>query len=249
MNILQFTDITQRHIGRAIAMQAEQNGDAACILYGDQRITFAEVNRRVNELAGGLAARGLAVGERVAFYMDSAPEVIFLALAANKLGAIWVPVNTDYKGAWLEDTITRSRPRILVTDAAHAARIGEVSGNLQLAHIVVLGEPGELEGAEDFGALYVPGSPEPDMSAFSYGDTCAVLWTSGTTGKSSGFLPRHPEFHPGRHAYVPVERAAPGRRCRSQPAQIDGGSHAAPGGGPVQRAFRPGTDAPGAGPE
>lgn len=191
MNVLQFPDITQRHIGRAIAMQASQHGDAPFILYGDDRYTFAEVNQKVNELAGGLAARGLGGGARVAFYMNSGPEVIFLALAANKLGAVWVPINTDYKGAWLEDTINRSRPHLLVTDADHAGRIGEVRDTLAIEHIAVLGAGDVPHGAEDFEALYLSGAGEPDMSDFSYGDTCAVLWTSGTTGKSKGVLQSH----------------------------------------------------------
>nr|MBP6228831.1 AMP-binding protein [Pseudomonadales bacterium] len=112
MNQLHFADIEQRHIGRAIAMQAQAIGERPFLLADARRFSFSEVNRRVNELAAGLAARGLTVGERLAFCMESGPEVIFLALAANKLGAVWVPINTEYKGDWLEDTIRCSRPRI-----------------------------------------------------------------------------------------------------------------------------------------
>lgn len=191
MNVLLFPDISQRHIGRAIALQAEQQGDAPFILYGDVRYSFAEVNRKVNELAGGLAQRGLGIGDRVAFYMNSAPEVIFIALAANKLGALWVPINTDYKGAWLEDTINRSRPHLLITDAYHAARVNDVHESLAVQHIAVLDGPAGIEGAEDFATLYQAGSGEPDMAGFTCGDICAVLWTSGTTGKSKGVLQSH----------------------------------------------------------
>ncbi len=194
MNVLQFDDITRRHIGRALAMQAQQIGDRFFILSGDERHTYADVDRRVNELAAGLAERGLVAGERVAFCMSSGPEVIYLALAANKLGAVWVPVNTDYKGAWLQDTIARSRPHILVTDAEHVERIAEVRDGLSLAHILVQGGGESLPGSEALDAAYVSGAPEPDMSAFSYGDTCAVLWTSGTTGRSKGVMQSHNVF-------------------------------------------------------
>ena len=167
------------------ALKAYARAGQACvvspfILSGDLRMTFAEVNARVNDLAGGLAARGLGPGERLAFFMNSGPEVIFLALAVNKLGAIWVPVNTDYKGAWLEDTIVRSRPHVLVTDSEHAGRLAEVRDRLDVEHILVQGDAGVLTGAEPLADAYLPGSPEPDMSGFSYGDTCAVLWTSGS---------------------------------------------------------------------
>jgi len=123
LNKLQFSTTSERHIGRAIQRQAQQQGDALFIMCGAQRYTFAGVNQRVNELAAGLAAAGLKAGDRLAFYMSSAPEVIFLVLATNKLGAVWVPVNTDYKGAWLEDTIQRTRPAVLVTDSEHLGRL------------------------------------------------------------------------------------------------------------------------------
>lgn len=199
MNILEFDDITQRHIGRAIALQAQQIGDKPFLLFDDDSLSFAEVNQRVNNLAAGLADRGLVPGERVAFYMDSGPEVIFLALAVNKLGAIWIPINTDYKGSWLVDTISRSRPHILVTDRAHEQRLAQVQDEFSVAHILVQGElvqdsPERIANAQGLDQAYVASSPEPDMSAFSYGDTCAVLWTSGTTGKSKGVMQSHNVF-------------------------------------------------------
>ena len=110
MNKLQFSNIRERHLGRAIQMQAQQNGDTPFILFDQLRFTYRETNERVNELAAGLAREGIGRGDRVAFFMDACPEVIFLVLAVNKLGAVWVPINTDYKGHWLADTILRSRP-------------------------------------------------------------------------------------------------------------------------------------------
>lgn len=191
MNILQFTDPRERHLGRAIQLQAEQCGDNPYVLFGETVYTFAEVNQRVNELAAGLARAGLKAGGRLAFYMSSAPEVIFLALAVNKLGAVWVPINTDYKGVWLLDTINGSRPTVLVSDAAHLDRLLEVIESISVEALVLLGGHESVPGALSFQDLYVAGAGEPDMSALSSGDTCAVLWTSGTTGKAKGVMQSH----------------------------------------------------------
>lgn len=191
MNVLAVEELEQRHLGRAIAAQARQCPDQIFIACDEQRLSYALVNQRVNELAAGLASLGLVAGERVGFYMDSAPEVIYLALAANKLGAVWVPINSDYKGEWLADTINRSRPLVLVTDASHAQRLAEVRSGVAVQQLVVLGEAGQLQGARDFNGLYQAGAPEPDMSGLSYADTCAVLWTSGTTGRSKGVMQSH----------------------------------------------------------
>ncbi|MBK6288209.1 MAG: AMP-binding protein [Gammaproteobacteria bacterium] len=191
MNKLVFDNIHDRHIGRAIRMQAEQNGDTRFLVFDRTVYTFDQANSRVNELAAGLRKLGIERGDRVVFYMSSAPEVMFLVLAVNKLGAIWVPVNSDYKGAWLEDTINRGRAKLLVTDTSHAERVAAVHASLQVAHIAVLGDPACLPGALPFEALYAPSPGEPDLSGFDYGDTCAVLWTSGTTGRSKGVMQSH----------------------------------------------------------
>ena len=191
MNILEITDARERHVGRAIQIQAQQQGDKPFLMFSDAVYTFAEVNQRVNELAAGLASRGLLPGERIVFFMSSAPEVIFLVLAANKLGAVWVPVNTDYKGAWLIDTINGSRPTVLVSDAAHVDRLQEVRDSLAVETLVIHGEHESVPGAISLDSLYVKGAGEPDMSALSTGDTCSVLWTSGTTGKAKGVMQSH----------------------------------------------------------
>jgi carnitine-CoA ligase len=191
MNVLKFDRIEDRHLGRALAMQAAQQPDAPFILFNDTRCTFAEANRQVNELAAGLSELGLGKGDRVTFYMGSAPEVIFLTLAANKLGAVWVPVNSDYKGMWLTDTVNRSRPHIVVTDSEHCERLAQVQGDLEKCRYVVLGDAVTLPGALSFDSLYRPGAAEPDMRGQQFGDTCAVLWTSGTTGRSKGVVQSH----------------------------------------------------------
>ena len=128
MNKLVFDNIHDRHIGRAIRMQAEQNGDTRFLVFDRTVYTFDQANSRVNELAAGLRKLGIERGDRVVFYMSSAPEVMFLVLAVNKLGAVWVPVNSDYKGAWLEDTINRGRAKLLVTDTSHAERVAMPCG-------------------------------------------------------------------------------------------------------------------------
>jgi crotonobetaine/carnitine-CoA ligase len=191
MNILQLSKDDERHLGRAIQEQARQSGDRPYLLFGDEVYTFAQVNQRVNELAAGLARAGLQRGERLAFYMSSAPQVIFLVLATNKLGAVWVPINTDYKGAWLQDTINDSKPTILVSDAAHADRLQEIIASLSVKTLVMHGGHEAIPGALKLEDLYVIGAGEPDMSALRTGDTCAVLWTSGTTGKAKGVKQSH----------------------------------------------------------
>lgn len=193
MNKLDLTDTRNRILPKMLAMQAQQGGDTEFLITDERRLTFAQAEAECNCIAAGLQALGVQAGDRVCFYLDSGIETVLLALATNKLGAVWVPINTDYKGAWLSDTLQRSRAKVLVTEVALQDRVEAVSEALSGEKLVVLGADDQirLPGAISFAALGDHAPITPDYTGMDYGDTCAVLWTSGTTGKSKGVLQSH----------------------------------------------------------
>ncbi|MCG8669157.1 MAG: AMP-binding protein [Pseudomonadales bacterium] len=193
MNKLDLSDNKNRILPKLLTLQAEQNGDMEYLITDDRRVTFAEAESITNSLAAGLLELGLEKNQRVAFYLKSGIETILTALAVNKAGGIWVPVNTDYKGAWLADTIERSKATILITEASLQDRIKDVESSLNNEKLVVLGEESEisLSNATTFASLLDHSPLTPNYDDMDYGDTCAVLWTSGTTGKSKGVLQSH----------------------------------------------------------
>ncbi|MBK7519332.1 MAG: hypothetical protein IPI75_04125 [Gammaproteobacteria bacterium] len=70
MNKLVFDNIHDRHIGRAIRMQAEQNGDTRFLVFDRTVYTFDQANSRVNELAAGLQARHRARRPRGVLHVE-----------------------------------------------------------------------------------------------------------------------------------------------------------------------------------
>lgn len=192
MNPIEFTDIRDRHLGRILQIQAKQNPDTPFLINDEQSITFGEAEDLSNRLAGGFSALGIGSGDRVTLLMSNVPEMILICLALNKIGAIWVPVCTDYKGEWLLDTLQRSRARALVTDSAYCERVLEISDQLSEEHFVLLDETGEaLPGAISYQSLLDHPPVEADYDHLKYSDTCAILWTSGTTGRSKGVMQAH----------------------------------------------------------
>jgi carnitine-CoA ligase len=171
-----------RCLGQILRLQAEHNGDTTFLLEGERRLSYAEANSLVNRYLHGLSELGVGPSDRILIFMHGCTEFILLALAAHKLGAVWVPVNTDYRGQWLADTITDSRARLLITETDLLPRMEELKGQIDCDEQLLKTDLLQFEALSD---------AEPDMSHIHYGDTCAILWTSGTTGKSKGVMQSH----------------------------------------------------------
>jgi crotonobetaine/carnitine-CoA ligase len=192
MNPLPLDDIADRHLDRILQLQAQQNGDTEFLIADSGRITYREADDMTGRLASGFEAMGIARGDRVCLLMANVPELVLACLALNKLGAVWVPICTDYKGEWLHDTIERSRSRALVTDREHLQRVVDVRDALRDEKLVLLdGGESDFPSAIPYREL-LDNAPYPfDHTRHDYGDTCAILWTSGTTGRSKGVMQAH----------------------------------------------------------
>jgi crotonobetaine/carnitine-CoA ligase len=195
MNRLPLDDPRERLLGRCLRRQAERIPDDDFLVAGETRLSYGRVNALANAYARGFRDAGVARGDTVAFFCESAPEVVYGALALNKLGAVWVPTNTDYKGAWLRETLADSRARVLVADAALLPRVLEATGGAPpFERIWLRGEAADLPTGlpcEPLAAFAERDADEPDDADLHYGDTAAILWTSGTTGRSKGVMQSH----------------------------------------------------------
>lgn len=194
MNRYDLSRPEDRVLPRILQWQGVHSADRDFLIRDDRRITFAEADRATDALAIGLAGLGVARGDRVALYLTGRPEMVLSALALGKLGAVWVPISTDYKGDWLADAVRRSQCRAIVTESALAANLASVRDQLGDERLVLVSDgsdgPG-LEGAIPYDSLLVEAAPPADCGSLHYGDTCAILWTSGTTGRSKAVEQSH----------------------------------------------------------
>ena len=194
MNRLDLSDQRERVLGRVLRRQAEQVTDAPFVMAGDERWTYGEVDARADAYARGLHKLGLAPGDTVAVLMESCPEFVFLTFAVNRIGAVWIPTNPDYKADWLRQSLGDSRATVLVCDARLLPQVARLGGDLPFEHVLVRGE---LDGDVPVGAPIMSleevcgDGAGPCETEGHYGDTVAVLWTSGTTGRSKGVMQSH----------------------------------------------------------
>jgi crotonobetaine/carnitine-CoA ligase len=213
MNLLDLSAPETRILPQLLQRQAREAPDTDFLIRDDTRISFGRADALTDALASGLESLGVARGDRVGMYLSGRPEAVLVPLAVNKLGAIWTPISTDYKGEWLADTLARSRCKVLVTESDLASRIEDVRDRLSDESIVVL-EDGDVErpaSTVSFASLLDAPPREFDCSDQHYGDTCSILWTSGTTGKSKGVLQSHNNWlRPIHRGATPQYKSQPG---------------------------------------
>ena len=102
--------------------------------------TFADVDQRADGLARGLVDLGVGPGDTVAIYSGNRADLVPLVFAIIRVGAVWVPINTDERGSWLRRTLQDSRATVVVVDSAVVGRVAEVMEGLFMAHLVLIGE-------------------------------------------------------------------------------------------------------------
>jgi len=172
-----------------VARAAVRYGAREALVDERSRVTFAQLAEQVDQTARAILASGVAPGDRVAIWAPNCPEWAVAALGIFRAGAVLVPVNTRFKGAEARDILERSGAKLLftVTDflaTNYEALLRDEPELPGLAEIVDLRGPSraELLARDPGGAL-----PEPQKAD----DLCAILFTSGTTGRPKGAMLTH----------------------------------------------------------
>ena len=151
-----------------------------------QHISYAALIARAGQMANVLVARGVKPGDRVAAQIEKSVSGLVLYLATVRAGAIFLPLNTAYTLNELEYFITDAEPKLVVCDPAKAEGIGAIAAKVN-AGVETLGADGKgalTEAADKAG---------PDFATVPRGndDLAAILYTSGTTGRSKGAMLSH----------------------------------------------------------
>lgn len=175
--------------------RADALGDKQAFHFDAESISYDELHRRTTAMANGLLDLGVGPGDHVAVLMRNSPELLYVWLATAKLGAVYVPINTAYTGAYLSHQLLVVNPAVLVVDQHLAGNGAAVLRDVpSIAHLVVKGDvsaagtdPGIAVHPIDqllsfdpdkLNAGYVPSWTDPN----------AVIFTAGTTGPSKGAL-------------------------------------------------------------
>src|SRR6266481_6098220 len=151
-----------------------------------QRITYGDLMARAGQMANVLVDAGVTPGDRVAAQTEKSVPGLVLYLAAVRAGAVYLPLNTAYTLNELEYFITDAEPSLVVCDPAKAEGIGAIAAKI--------GAKVETLGADGKGSLTDAAAKAPaqfETVARADDDLAAILYTSGTTGRSKGAMLSH----------------------------------------------------------
>ena len=149
-------------------------------------ISYGDVIARAGQIANLLVARGVKVGDRVAVQAEKSVEDLILYLGIVRAGAVLLPLNTAYTLNELEYFITDAEPSLVVCDPLKADGIRAIAQKV--------GAKVETLDAKGGGSLSDAASREkPDFATVTRAgdDLAAILYTSGTTGRSKGAMLTH----------------------------------------------------------
>lgn len=174
--------------------RANSFADKNFLLCQDDSYTYAEVCDRAARVAAGLATLMDDPAVPVATMLDSSPMHIFVWFGCAWAGVIEVPINTEFKGTFLEHVLNESEAPVLVIEPKYVPRLKGL--NLRyLRHVVLAGRP-EAAALADTGpvSLAQPQHALPDWFTLppaprvprDESDLVYILYTSGTTGPSKG---------------------------------------------------------------
>ncbi len=152
-----------------------------------REITFAEFESTVARYAGLIHALGVAPGERVAVQVEKSPEALMLYLACLAAGVVYLPLNSAYRESEIAYFLGDAEPRIFVHSPRDETWAQPVCEKLSIAHRFAMNEAGGGSWAEN--ALNAPSLLEIANRAAD--DLAAILYTSGTTGRSKGAMITH----------------------------------------------------------
>jgi len=174
-------------IGFWLTKRAFLGGDKQALVDGERRLTYRELNIRVNRLARSLQALGLVHGDRCAILAYNCLEYVEVIFAAAKLGLTLVPLNWRLSPPELAFNLSDSGADTLIFDSDFAEVVAQLQEQAAIKRMIVLGSKASLDSDAYEELLARQSEDEPTADQPVGLDTAhIIMYTAGTTGRPKG---------------------------------------------------------------
>jgi malonyl-CoA/methylmalonyl-CoA synthetase len=152
-----------------------------------ETFTFEDVSRKSAQMANLLRNLDAKPGDRVAVQVGKSVEAVLLYLACLRAGLVYLPLNTAYKAAEIEYFIEDASPAIVVCDPATFGEVKAISDIAGVLMVLTLDSDGQGSLTEKASKC----AEKFETLTRDANDLAAILYTSGTTGRSKGAMLTH----------------------------------------------------------
>jgi long-chain acyl-CoA synthetase len=178
-------------LGELLDSTVKSYPDKIAVVFGDQELTYKELNKRINSLACGLASHGIGKGDWVMEFIPNGLNLLLTHFAVVKVGARVVPLNVMYKAHEINYIGETTNAKAIIADSDLWGPLQEeVKSALRgLEKIFITGR--EITDAIHYDSLFISGKPLPYPADTTFDDIASVIFTSGTTGRPKGATQTH----------------------------------------------------------
>ncbi|WP_199351108.1 non-ribosomal peptide synthase/polyketide synthase [Haliangium ochraceum] len=205
-----------------VAEQAARAPQAVAAVWGEQRISYAELMARSSQLAHYLRARGVTADVPVGVHVERSLDLVVAVLAVLQSGGAFAPLDTALPRERLRTMIAGLRAPVLLTQAALLADFGAIveeagddasAGSAAPALLVAIDEPATRAAIAALPETPPPSESEPDHLSY-------IIHTSGSTGTPKGVMVTHRNWVNAFHAWAEDYRLGTDARCHLQMASF-----------------------------
>jgi fatty-acyl-CoA synthase len=182
----------------AVHRNTRYQPDALVIRYAGGDLTGAQLDDRAARLASVLAKGGVALGDRVAYLGLNSPAFLITMLAAFRLGAIFVPVDSRLAGPELRGVLQRSGASTIICEEGHRAAVEAVREQTALKRFPLVNDDPEAPPTprppkdwKPWSRLLRQAAPTTSLAHRRFDDSAILMFTSGTTGRPKGVILTH----------------------------------------------------------
>ncbi len=156
-----------------------------------QYYSWRDLERGSAKIANLLASLKLPAGSRIAAQVDKSAEALMLYLATVRAGFVYLPLNTAYRSAEMAYFIGDASPAVVVCSPQHFGWIAQIAFKAGVSHVYTLDAPAQGRNSGSLLSRAMHFGDEFDTVARDADDLAAILYTSGTTGRSKGAMLTH----------------------------------------------------------
>jgi amino acid adenylation domain-containing protein len=162
-------------LNQAFAWIVQQYPQRTALVFGEEQLSYLELDRRANHAASLLRARGVGPGHRVGVCIERSTELVVIILAVTKTRATYVPMDTQYPLDRLAYIASDSAVNVVVSSRSDFPKIEQV----------------EILSPADLISHRTPDDPELEENASTGEDIAYIIYTSGSTGRPKGVAVPH----------------------------------------------------------